>query len=130
MSEPRHAIGRGPRRSESKERIWRQRIERQRQSSLTIRDFCARSGISEPSFYAWRSELARRDLETDRPTASKPKAPNRRATSKPRFLPVTIAASVPSQVEVTLPSGLLVRVPAHDTAALRTVLEHLEPRSC
>jgi hypothetical protein len=31
---------------------------------------------------------------------------------------------------MVLPSGLLVRVPAHDAAALRTVLELLEPRSC
>ena len=52
----------------------------------------------------------------------------------PRFLPVTIAGTrcgaAARHVEVVLPSGLLVRVPAQDTAALRTVLEFLEPRSC
>ncbi len=40
------------------------------------------------------------------------------------------AGAAASHVEVVLPSGLLVRVPAQDTAALRTVLELLEPQSC
>jgi hypothetical protein len=129
------SAGRGPGRNEAKERVWRQHIERQRRSKLTVRDFCAQAGISEPSFYAWRRELARRDSEIGRPAPSEPKASRRTATSTPRFLPVTIAGypragAVASHVEVVLPSGLLVRVPAQDTAALRTVLEFLEPRSC
>jgi hypothetical protein len=126
MSESRRPTGR----SEAKERIWRQHVERQRRSKLTVRDYCAQAGISEPSFYAWRSELARRDSVTGQPARSEPKAPRRTVTSSPRFLPVTIAPLVASHVEVVLPSGLLVRVPAQDTAALRTVLELLEQRSC
>lgn len=135
MNDSQSPTGRGPGRSEAKERFWRQHVERQRRSKLPIRDFCAQAGISEPSFYAWRSELARRDSETNRLAASKPRARKRKPVSTPRFLPVTIAGHLPagavaSHVEVVLPSGLLVRVPAHDPAALRTVLEHLEPRSC
>jgi hypothetical protein len=136
MSEWRSPLTRqGPGRSQAKERIWRQHIERQRRSKQTVRDFCAEAGISEPSFYAWRSELARRDSETGQPARSKPQAPRRTATPKPRFLPVTIAGYPPAgavalHVEVVLPSGLLVRVPAQDAAALRTVLEFLEHRSC
>ncbi len=131
MSEWRSPLTRqGPGRSQAKERIWRQRIERYRRSKQTVRDFCAQAGISEPSFYAWRSELARRDSETGQPARSKPKA----ASPTPRFLPVTIAGSpgagIALHVEVVLPSGLLIRVPAHDTAALRMVIELTEPRSC
>jgi hypothetical protein len=120
----------GPDRSQAKERIWRQHVERQRRSKVTVRDFCADAGISEPSFYAWRRELARRDSESGQPARSNPKVPQRTATPKPRFLPVTIAPPVALHVEVVLPSGLLIRVPAQDTAALRTVLEFLEERSC
>jgi hypothetical protein len=130
MSELQRPSGRGPSRSAAKERIWRQYIERQRRSKLTVRDFCAQSGVSEPSFYAWRSELARRDSVTGRPARREPTAPRRSVTSTPRFLPVTITPPVASHVELVLPSGLLIRVPAQDTAALRTVLELLEGRSC
>lgn len=136
MSEWRSASTRqGPGRSQAKERIWRQHIERQRQSKQTVHAFCAGAGISEPSFYAWRNELARRDSETGQPARSKPQARRRTATPKPRALPVTIAvyppaAAVVGHVEVVLPSGLLLGVPAQDTAALRTVLELLEHRSC
>jgi hypothetical protein len=57
-------------------------------------------------------------------------ASRRTVKSTPRFLPVRIASAVASHVEVVLPSGLLVRVPAHDATALRTVLEVVEDRSC
>jgi hypothetical protein len=129
----RRTAGRGPGRSQAKERSWRQLVERQRRSNLTVRGFCAQAGISEPSFYAWRSELARRDSETGQAAPSESQTPRRIATPTPRFLPVTIAGhphAAASHVEVVLPNGLLVRVPAQDTAALRTVLEFLEPRSC
>ena len=75
--------------------------------------------------------------------AANPRPPQRTATSAPRLLPVVIgspiaASSLPagsssppaaSHVEVTLPGGVLIRVPAQETAALRTVLELLEARS-
>ncbi len=135
MSEARYSTGRGPGRSEAKERLWWRHVERQRRSGLTIRGYCAQAGLSEPSFYGWRSELARRDSVADRTAPGETQAAGRpatahTATAAPRFLPVTIAGPGTSHVEVSLPSGLLVRVPARETAALRAVLELLEPRSC
>jgi len=130
MSNVQRSTGHGPARSAAKERLWRQHVSRHARSKQTVRDYCAQAGISEPSFYAWRSELARRDSATGQPARCEPTVPRRRATSTPRFLPVTIAPPVASHVEVVLPSGLLVRVPAQDAAALKTVLELLEPRSC
>jgi hypothetical protein len=140
MNESRRMTRHGPGRSKSKERFWRGHLVRQARSERTVRDYCAQAGISEPSFYAWRSALARRDSETGRVVAStpatgrRPPVGTRRSAGRPRFLPITIgaslAASVTSHVELVLPSGLLVRVPAQDAAVLQAVLELLEPRSC
>jgi hypothetical protein len=141
MNESRRVTGRGPARSRFKERFWRGHLSRQARGKLTVRDYCAQADLSEPSFYAWRSELVRRDSEGNRVAAGtpaagrRPPASSRRSAGRPRFLPVTIrgtalAPSVTSQVELVLPSGLLVRVPAQDAAALRVILELLEPRSC
>jgi hypothetical protein len=46
-----------------RERFWRSMVKQQRQGGATIRAFCREQGISEPSFYAWRKELQRRDAE-------------------------------------------------------------------
>jgi transposase len=38
-------------------------MTRFRRSGQTVRQFCAREGLAEPSFYHWRTELARRDRQ-------------------------------------------------------------------
>ena len=53
---------RGPARDTNKERVWRRHVHRQSKSKLSVREYCAAAGISEPSFYAWRRSLARRDV--------------------------------------------------------------------
>ena len=159
------AAARGAGRSGVKEKLWREHLARQAAGKLSIREYCARAGVSEPSFYAWRRELARRDATTgqraeprksqaasSRPASRqveaavrksaaashpanaaplKPAAGQRQAHCQPCFLPVSIAGAIAaSQVEMLLPSGLIVRVPAQDVAALRTVLELLERPTC
>lgn len=37
---------------------WREWVERQRSSGLSVPAFCARHGIAAPSLYAWRRRLA------------------------------------------------------------------------
>src|SRR5438874_3526694 len=37
---------------------WRELVERQRCSGLSVGKFCARHGIAVPSLYAWRRRLA------------------------------------------------------------------------
>ena len=54
-------IRRGPWRDVEKERRWRRHVARQARSQQSVRAYCAAAGISEPSFYAWRRELAKRD---------------------------------------------------------------------
>ena len=47
--------------SNEKEEFWRLVIEEQGASGLSVRAFCEREGVSEPSFYAWRKRLRDRD---------------------------------------------------------------------
>jgi hypothetical protein len=36
---------------------WRQRIERQRQSGLSVAEFCRREGIPSHGFHVWKRKL-------------------------------------------------------------------------
>jgi hypothetical protein len=50
-------------RDPTKERRWRRLLQQWRRSGMTGRDFCAEHQLSEPSFYTWKREIARRDHE-------------------------------------------------------------------
>ena len=49
-----------------RESLWRERLQRQATSGLSIAAFCAREGVSCVSFHAWKRRLAVRSLP-DRP---------------------------------------------------------------
>ena len=58
----RQAAGsRGPQRSRAKERFWRGHVARQAAGAFSIRAYCERHSLAEPSVDAWRRALARRD---------------------------------------------------------------------
>jgi transposase len=100
-------------RDETKEQQWQRWIRLWRASGLSVRAFCARHGLTEPSFYAWRRVLQQRAAE---PTA---------------FLPVQVVADplpAPASVlEVVLAQGRTVRVvPGFDPATLRELVRVLE----
>jgi hypothetical protein len=104
----------GKPRDPRKEQHWRQHIRDWQRSGLSIRDFCSRRGLSQPSFYAWRSELQRRDSE------------------QPLFVPIRplvddlCPSSIPA-LEVFLAGGRRIRVaPGFDAATLRQLLVVLE----
>ena|ERR1700674_1344169 len=104
----------GKPRDERKEQHWRQRLRDWQASGLSVRAFCARRGLNQPSFYAWRRELQRRD------------------SAKPLFVPVRLraddlSAPVTHALEVLLASGRRLRVaPGFDAATLRQLLAVLE----
>jgi len=50
-----------------REEFWRLAVNEWLSSGLTIRAFCKREQLSEPSFYAWRRKIELRDRE---PTAA------------------------------------------------------------
>jgi hypothetical protein len=52
-----HGKPRDPR----KEQHWRSLIHLWKNSGLSVRAFCARHHITQPSFYSWRRELQQRD---------------------------------------------------------------------
>jgi hypothetical protein len=100
------------------ERYWRDLITRWERSDLTVRDFCSDHRISEPSFYAWRRELAARD---EQPRPATPPVPT--------FVPVRVAP--PAVVEVVVPTGVVVRVPVGaDPAAVARLVAALGAAVC
>jgi hypothetical protein len=121
-----------PRRDADKERFWRGCVTRWRNSGLSVREFCRRESLSEPSFYSWRRELARRVASQALPRRAT--RPRLRGAQKPAgFVPVHVLAphSRSSAVEIVLPRGRRVRVrPGFDRVTLETVLDLLERRPC
>jgi hypothetical protein len=111
-------MAQGKARDERKEQQWRRWIGAWRGSGLSVRAFCARHGLSEPSFYGWRRLL------------------ERRAADRPAFLAVDVAAddrpAQASALELVLSGGRTVRVaPGFDAGTLRQLLAVLEEgRSC
>lgn len=103
----------GPRRGVGKEQFWRRIVEGHRGSRQSVREWCDRHGVSEPSFYAWRRELAKRDA----------------AAREPALMPVTITSSLPraaAPLEIAWPGGVVVRVPCGcDVQVLRETLQVL-----
>jgi hypothetical protein len=123
------------RRDSGKERYWRRMLRLWQRSGQTGRDFCATHGLSEPSFYGWRREIARRDQEIATATepAARPVAPQSSACAPlPMFVKVTVdAEAVPAPLEVVVAQGRRVRVGAgFDAALLRQLLRVLEEPSC
>ena len=112
----------GRARSVERERFWRGLVEGWRRSSRNVRQWGAGRHVSEPSFYAWRRELKRRDA---RPRAS--------VEAAPLLLPIKIAAgpaaslAAPLQIELPGPVTLHVR-PGCDAALLAEALRVLRDR--
>lgn len=110
----------GTQRDAAKERFWRKALARWQRSGESVRAFCAGAGLREPSFYAWRRELARRDQSAARVT-------------RPTFVPVQVV--LPQEcgpaLELVLAGGRVLRIPPGcEATTLATVLAVLEHRSC
>src|SRR5438105_5324124 len=102
-------MAQGNPRDPRKEREWRGRIREWRQSGLSVRIYCARRGLAQPSFYAWRRELAKRDA------------------AKAAFVPVRVVAEpavgLDAALQVVLDGGRTIRVAAgFDPTTLRQLL--------
>lgn len=125
-----------------KERYWRQVVEGHAGSGLSIRQYCMDRGVSQPSFFAWRRELARRDSTASKPARPSPKLAksNKRAKSQARnpqparFAQLRIAPPGlfdGAGIEIVLPAGTRVRVGRGACpVTLQVVLAALERRTC
>ena len=93
------------------ERIWRERLARQRRSGETVSDFCEREGVSTPAFYAGKRRLGSGGVNG--PAA-------RRAA--PLFVPLSLSP-VAAGVRIVLPGGAIVELPlGADERLLRTCI--------
>src|SRR5271168_1008310 len=105
-------------RSESKERYWRTMVRQWLKSGLSVRDFCAERGVSEPTFYAWRRLLKQHDAEVVQLVPVK-------VVPEVRSVPAADQASV--GLELVLACGRVLRIgPGFDTATLQRLLPLLE----
>ena len=94
------------------QRLWRQRLQRFERSGLSVVAFCAKEGVSVPSFYAWRRRL---------------RMPVEQAA---RLVPVRLFPGA-APVELVLPGGLVLRLqPGCDLDFVRSVVATLGERPC
>lgn len=132
-----------PYRDPAKEKYWRGLLRQWRGSALTVRDFCAEHGITEPRFYSWRREIERRNrqrqaaIQRPHPRTPLPTAPPKPAqaplgASRSAFVELAIeSAAPPPAIEVVLSERRLLRVrPGFDADVLRQLLRLLEEPSC
>src|SRR3954454_3118808 len=113
----------GKPRDPRKEQHWRQLLERWQDSGLSVRVFCRRHRLAEPTFYAWRRTLAQLP------------SPDAAAAEPLTFVSLDIRHDTPSPpapaLELVLGNGRLLRIPqGFDPAALRALLAVLEGPSC
>ena len=96
-----------------KQRRWLGLVRLWQQSQLTVRAFCARHRVSEPSFYAWRLLLRERGL-----------------ISEPVPQP-TRSPSTPTPLDLVLNDRRLLRVrPGFDPDTLLALVRLLERQPC
>jgi hypothetical protein len=114
------------RKSAEKASRWREILRRQANSGVSIRRFCAREGLSEPSFYAWRKRL-REPVKNGR----EPLVASRwqQSDDGPLFVPVKLLDNAPA-LEIIHPLGYRIQLTGEvDPIALRHVIESLDNRS-
>ncbi len=131
--------------SREKELYWRNLLDKHAESGLSIRQFCAGQSLSEPSFYAWRRKLNKRDLDRpdlhnsanlqsngQRSTAGKTKHQKRQrvaSTKTSDFISLRLLEEA-SVLEIVHPQGCRIRVNGQvNTTTLSQVLDVLDGRT-
>ena len=114
------------RNSAEKELRWREILNRQADSGLSVRKFCASEGVSEPSFYAWRRKLQERNNDGRQPRKSRrcAESPDNRSL----FVPLKLLDAM-ATLEVIHPLGYRIQLTGDvNPVALRQVIDVLEER--
>lgn len=106
-------------RDAGREQAWRRLLAKHGKSGLSVRAFCRREKLSEPSFYAWRGTIRERDAVEHLPTRRTSPSPG------PAFLPVAIRDLAPeSTIVIELRGGHVLRLPESIAASRVTELVH------
>jgi hypothetical protein len=69
--------------------FWRDRIDRQTASGLTIVQFCAREGCARSAFQRWKRDFQRMNVSDGLPTSPTPRPRPTQSAPSP-FLPVAV----------------------------------------
>jgi transposase len=93
----------------AKRQAWQERLRRYERSGLTIAAFCRRERVSQAAFYYWRKRLGGAEAASEMPDQG-----------EPSFVPVRITGAAP--VEVRLPNGACILLPAGDPAMLAAAI--------
>ena len=95
---------------DDQQQFWQMAIETWRTSGMSVRQFCTKEGLSEPSFYSWRKKLTGSDTESESLDTSP-------------FIEVSMPQSNPTVIELLLTSGNTLRMPTGaDSTTLSMVL--------
>jgi hypothetical protein len=97
---------------EAKRKMWRERLSRFARSGQKVTAFCSAEGVSVPTFSRWKRRLASQPTKPDSRRAVRSSSGKRTEA----FVPVRIEGA--ALVEMELPNGTRVRVPAGDLAAI------------
>ena len=110
-----------------KEKHWREVLQRQTSSGLSVRRFCAGEGISEPSFYAWRKRLRERSDEDAR-NSRRSRCGEEASGNAELFFPLKLV-DMAAALEIVHPLGYRIQVSGDvNPVALRHVLAALDER--
>jgi transposase-like protein len=111
-------------RSQAREKHWREVIQEYEGSGMTVREFCAKRQMNESQLYFWKRELQRRD------EAKRTARPAKREAMLP--VEVVVDASKPMpRIEILVDDSFRVAVePGFDPHTLGEVLQVLEQRRC
>ena len=119
------------RRDPVRERVWRERMDRWQASGLSVREFCVRNGLKEPTFHFWKRELRTRDAGMSASSVQKPRTKSAQKppakSSRPKFVPVTVLPESTLAVEVRCPSGHVVCLSSCEVSVLASLFAALNP---
>jgi hypothetical protein len=99
----------------AREARWRELVGRLPGSGLSVRAFCAREGVTESAFYAWRREIGVRDREG---TATRP-------AFMPVVMPQATLAEGDGHIIIELRGGRVLRLPVALPTARVAELVHI-----
>lgn len=87
-------------------REWQRRLERYQAHEVNLDLFCLQEGVSRSTFYRWKRRLDNGIPEALQADSAEPE---QNASNESLFLPISLKKS---RVEIELPNGGVVRLPA------------------
>jgi len=105
--------------------LWRDRVQRQPRSGLSIVEYCRREGFSACSFHAWKRRLRASRSITERKFKKRGRHQASHGQS-PQSGFVQFPLAVESTIEIRFSGGTIVSVPAEKLAFTLKTLQALQ----